>query len=143
MTDTGERLDKVEDRLDKVETRLEKVEDQVSGLRIDVKGLRTDVTGLRTDVTSLQTDVAGLRTDVTGLTDRVGTIDESVQKLRILEEENSRQIRLVAEVQLHHGTVLDKLAKDIEPLKVLPDLLRTVVENHERRITALERQGTQ
>jgi hypothetical protein len=45
------------------------------------------------------------------------------------------------------GESLDKvegrLVKNIEPLKVLPDLLRTVVENHERRITVLEQRGSQ
>jgi hypothetical protein len=39
--------------------------------------------------------------------------------------------------------MLDKLVKDVEPLKILPDLLRTVVENHERRITVLEQRGSQ
>ena len=61
-------------------------------------------------------------------------------------EENTRQITLIAEVQGHHGTILeqhsrqlDRIVKDIEPLKVLPELLRTVIQDHERRITALER----
>jgi hypothetical protein len=53
-------------------------------------------------------------------------------------------------VQAHHGGVLEQhsrllnqLVKDVEPLKVLPELLRTVTHDHERRITALERRGTQ
>ena len=48
----------------------------------------------------------------------------------------------------HHGTLLEQhsrllnqIVKDVEPLKVLPDFLRTVVQDHERRITALEKPG--
>ena len=77
---------------------------------------------------------------------RLGTLEQDVQKLRVLGEENTRQITLIAEVQAHHGTILeqhsrqlDHIVKDIEPLKVLPELLRTVIQDHERRITALER----
>jgi archaellum component FlaC len=142
MTDTGERLDKVEGRL-------AKVEDSVVGLRADVDGLRTDVDGLRTDVDGLRTDVNGLRTDVKGLTSRVTTLEEETRKLRILGEENTSQIKLIAEVQSHHGTVLEQhsqllnqIVKDIEPLKVLPDLVRPLVQDHERRIAALENRDT-
>ena len=142
MTDTGERLDKVEGRL-------AKVEDSVVGLRADIDGLRTDVDGLRTDVDGLRTDVNGLRTDVKGLTSRVTTLEEETRKLRILGEENTSQIKLIAEVQSHHGTVLEQhsqllnqIVKDIEPLKVLPDLVRPLVQDHERRIAALEKRDT-
>jgi archaellum component FlaC len=98
------------ERLDKVEVRLGNIEHQVVELRTDVNGLRADVNALRTDV----------------------------DKLRILGEENTQQIRLIAEVQSQHGTVLRQLVSDVEPLKALPDLLRTVIRDHERRITALE-----
>ena len=142
MTDAGERLDKVEGRL-------AKVEDSVVGLRADVDGLRTDVDGLRTDVDGLRTDVNGLRTDVKGLTSRVTTLEEETRKLRILGEEDTSQIKLIAEVQSHHGTVLEQhsqllnqIVKDIEPLKVLPDLVRPLVQDHERRIAALEKRDT-
>jgi hypothetical protein len=56
---------------------------------------------------------------------------------------------LIAEVQSHHGTVLEQhsqllnqIVKDIEPLKVLPDLVRPLVQDHERRIAALEKRDT-
>jgi archaellum component FlaC len=157
MTDAGDRLDKVEARLGNVEdqvaglrTDVGGLRTDVTGLRTDVTGLRTDVTGLRTDVTGLRTDVTGLRTDVTGLTSRVGTLEDEVHKLRILGEDNTRQITLIAEVQAHHGTVLEQhsqllnqLTKDVEPLKILPDLLRLVIQDHEHRITALERHDIQ
>jgi hypothetical protein len=35
--------------------------------------------------------------------------------------------------------MLDQLVKDIEPLKVLPGLFEQVAQDHERRITALEK----
>jgi archaellum component FlaC len=134
MTDTDARFDRLEAGLDKVGGRLDKVEDQVTGLRADVDELRVDVNGLATTV-------SGLRTDVVGLAGRVGVLEEDVRKLRVLGEENTQQIKLIAEVQSHHGTVLEQLVKDIEPLKVMPDLLRTVIQNHEQRITALETRG--
>ena len=56
----------------------------------------------------------------------------------MLGEENTQQIKLIADVQSHHGTVLNQLVKDVEPLKPLPDLLRAVIQDHERRIAALE-----
>jgi archaellum component FlaC len=134
MTDTDARFDRLEAGLDKVGGRLDKVEDQVTGLRADVDELRVDVNGLATTV-------SGLRTDVVGLAGRVGVLEEDVRKLRVLGEENTQQIKLIAEVQSHHGTVLEQLLKDVEPLKVVPDLLRTVIQNHEQRITALETRG--
>jgi archaellum component FlaC len=178
MTDTGERLEKVEGRLANVDgviaglrvdvnglrtdvvglrtdvvglrTDVDELRTDVDGLRTDVDGLRTDVVGLRTDVDGLRTDVDGLRTDVKGLTGRVSTLEEETRKLQILGEENKGQTKLIAEVQSHHGTILEQhsrllsqIAKDIEPLKGLPDFVRTVVQDHERRITALEQRGDQ
>jgi len=59
----------------------------------------------------------------------------------VLKEENARRLRLIAEVQVHHGNVLQQIVRDVEPLKVLPGLLQRVVHDHERRITALEKRG--
>jgi uncharacterized protein YoxC len=149
MTDTGERLDKVEGRLGSVEGAVAGLRSDVDGLRTDVDGLRTDVNGLRTDVDGLRTDVDGLRTDVKGLSGRVATLETETRKLQILGEENNSQIKVIAEVQSHHGTILEdhsrllnQLVQDIEPLKVLPDFLRAVIHDHERRITALEKRDT-
>ena len=157
MTDTGERLEKVEGRLANVDGVIAGLRVDVNGLRTDVGGLRTDVDelrtdvgGLRTDVGGLRNDVGGLRTDVKGLTGRVSTLEDETRKLQILGEENKSQIKLIAEVQSHHGTILEQhsrllsqIAKDIEPLKGLPDFVRTVVQDDERRITALEQRGDQ
>jgi len=69
---------------------------------------------------------------------RLGTLDKDVQKLRVLEEDNAQHIKLIAEVQVQHGGVLQQIVQDIEPLKAVPELLRHVVHDHERRIAALE-----
>jgi len=42
----------------------------------------------------------------------------------------------------NHGTVLQRLVQDIEPLKVLPGLLQHVVHDHERRIGTLEKRAS-
>jgi hypothetical protein len=84
-------------------------------------------------------DVLTGRVDV--LTERVDTLGGEVQKLRLLEEDNAQQIKLIAEVQVHHGNMLQQLVRDVEPLKVLPNLLHHVIHDHELRITALERRA--
>jgi hypothetical protein len=78
--------------------------------------------------------------------DRLDALTQEVQKLRVLGEENTTQLRLIAEVQSHHGDVLSqhgaalhRLEVAIEPLKVVPEVLQKVLGDHEGRITALEK----
>ena len=132
-----------------VEEGLESLEKGVTQLRSDVTELRSDVTQLRSDVTELRSDLTELRGEV--------------QKLRVLGEDNSREIKLIAEVQVQHGERLDEhgrmlaqIVRDIEPLKVLPeafqhlarelaplrdirDFMQRFGDDHELRITALEK----
>jgi hypothetical protein len=63
----------------------------------------------------------------------------------VLGEQNTTDIKRIAEVQAHHGDVLaqhgaalQRLEEAIEPLKVLPAALQKILPDHERRITALE-----
>jgi hypothetical protein len=77
---------------------------------------------------------------------RFDSLTVDVQKLRVLGEENVTQIKQIAELQVHHGSVLaehgvvmKRLEEAIEPLKVLPVAVQSVITDHERRITALER----
>ena len=72
---------------------------------------------------------------------RLESVEGQIRKLQVLEEENAGQIKLIAEVQAHHGSVLQKVVDDIEPLKVLPDLLTRVVQDHERRLASLEKRA--
>jgi hypothetical protein len=78
-----------------------------------------------------------------------GNMEEDLRRLGLLGEESARLLKQIAEVQSHHGTVLEQhsqllnqIVKDIEPLKVLPDLVRPLVQDHERRIAALEKRDT-
>lgn len=123
--DNGERLQAVEQRLERVETGLKEVREEVGSLRTEVGSLRTEVGGLRGEVGELRTEVGGLRGEVNGL--------------RISCEKNADDIKKIAEVQVHHGQKLDKLANAIEPLVELRDLLKVLASNHEQRIETLER----
>jgi hypothetical protein len=74
---------------------------------------------------------------------RFGSLEAEVQKLRVLEEQNSTEIKRIAEVQGHHGDVLaqhgaalQRLEDAIRPLTVLPAALQHLLPDHERRITA-------
>ena len=76
-------------------------------------------------------------------------MEEDLRRLGLLGEESARLLKQIAEVQSHHRTVLEQhsqllnqIVKDIEPLKVLPDLVRPLVQDHERRIAALEKRDT-
>jgi hypothetical protein len=93
-------------------------------LRGDVDGLRGDVGGLRGDVDGLHGDVGGLRADV--------------QKLRVLAEENERQIKLLTEVQ---GAKFEQIAEALKPLAQIHDFIRLVADNHEHRIAELEKRA--
>ena len=78
-------------------------------------------------------------------------VDEQFTKLRMLGEENTAQIKVIADVQAHHGGVLDghgaalkRIEEALEPFKVLPAAIQTCfrdLSDHERRITALEAVG--
>lgn len=78
MPEVEERFDQVEKRLDNVEHGLGRVERRLES----VEG-RVDA-----------------------LTGWVDTLGQEVQKLRVLAGENQGQIKLIAEVQTHHGRVL-------------------------------------
>ena len=69
-----------------------------------------------------------------------------VHKLRILEERNATDIKRIAEVQVHHGQKLDdhgrkldEITRALEPLARLDASVRLVADEHEKRITDLER----
>jgi hypothetical protein len=93
----------------------------------------------------------GVEQTLTTLTEHVKeqftNVEEQFTKLRLLGEEDTAQIKVIAEVQAHHGTVhgaaLQRIEAAIEPLKVLPEAFRTVFMDHARRITALEEANRQ
>ena len=118
MPDVDERFDSIDQTLTGVSRQFGKVDEQFT----EVKQLL---------------DTMDQR--LNSMDERLDTLTREVQNVRVLGEDNSTQIRLIAEVQTHHGRLLDQVVRDIEPLKVLPDLFKQVVQDHERRITALER----
>lgn len=103
-----EILDAVLHSQDVLAEALRRVESDVGVLKVDVAELKTDVAGLKTDVAMLKTDVAMLKTDVK-------TLGESVFRLE------RRVIRI------------DDRLSSIEDLR-----LRSVLDDHERRIARLE-----
>jgi len=71
------------------------------------------------------------------------SLGRDVAKLRILEEENARTIKLIAE---GHGVKFDSLGRRLdevfvalEPLQQIKDFIERVAHDHESRITALEK----
>jgi chromosome segregation ATPase len=114
----------VNERLDKVEQRLTKLDE-----RMDERFAQVDQRFAQVD-------------------QRFDTLEAEFQKLRMLEEQNATQIKQIAEVQAHHGGVLDehgaalkRIEEALEPLKVLPAAIHTCFRDlgdHERRIAALE-----
>ena len=70
--------------------------------------------------------------------ERFAQVDNRFNQLQMLGEDNTSNIKLVAEVQAHHGGVLDQIKEAVEPLKTLQPLFEQVARDHEKRITALE-----
>ena len=102
-----------------VDPRFRTIRRDIRGLRRDVRGLRRDVRGLNGDVRELKGDVRELRSDMKSLREHV---DESALETRrhfdVIAESLRGEIRLIAEVFDSHSQRLD---------------------DHENRITRLER----
>ena len=114
MPDVDERLAQVEQRLDSLGERMDERFGQVDQRFEQIDG-------------------------------RLGSLEVEVRKLRLLEEQHSSDIKRIAEVQTHqgdvlgqHGAALQRIEKALEPLTVLPTVIKNVLPDHERRITALE-----
>ncbi|MBI4886726.1 MAG: hypothetical protein HY824_06515 [Acidobacteria bacterium] len=91
-----------------------------------------DVQVLKADVSVLKTDVRVLKTDV--------------HQLRVLYEHHDAQIQTIAEVQAHHGQLLEEhgillreIRQELMPLGDLRDFVRRVAYDHEGRLSALEK----
>ena len=88
---------------------------------------------------------------------KLQSLERTVQKLRVLEEANAHTIRLIAEghgttldshsakLDSHsakldsHSQKLDQIIAALAPLGQIRDFVGRVSDEHERRITALER----
>lgn len=136
MPDIDERFDRVEHRIDRLSERIDeqsaRMEQQLA--QVDQRFAQVDQRFAQVDERFAQVDQRFAQVD-----GRFDALTAEVQKLHVLWEENSAQIKLVAEVQARHGQVLQQLVDAVEPLRVFPDLFKQVAQDHERRITALER----
>ncbi len=97
-------------------------------------------------VTTLRTEVGELRGEVGGLRGEVGVLRGEVHKLRVLGERNALGIKVIAEVQSHHGKTLelhseklDRIELALAPLKDIHDFVRRVAQDHELRIIEVEK----
>jgi hypothetical protein len=54
--------------------------------------------------------------------ERFAKVDQRFNQLQMLGEEGRSNIKLIAEVLAHHGTVLDQIKESVEPLKTLRPL---------------------
>ena len=90
-------------------------------------------------LTSVEKGLSELREEVGGLRGEVGGLGGEVHKLRILGEKNETDIERIAEVQVQHGSKLDQITKALEPLARIDAFVKLAAENHEKRISDLER----
>ena len=101
---------------------------------------------VETRLDTIGQDLSTLKGDVQVLKDDVQVLKDDVRGLRVLYEHHDTQIQRIAEVQVQHGqkleehgTLLRAIRKEVAPLGDLRDFVRQVVENHENRISALEK----
>jgi len=135
MPDVDERLDHVEQKLkdlgERIDERFGQVDERFG--QIDERFGQIDERFGQVDQRFAQVDQRFDRGE-----DRIDSLAADVQKLRVLGERSEERIKLVAEVQAHHGSVLDEIKEGMEPLKGLRPLFEQVARDHEKRIAALE-----
>jgi uncharacterized coiled-coil protein SlyX len=90
--------------------------------------------------------MSGVEERLDKVEERLGSVEKGVnelrgevQKLRVLGEQNTSDIKLVAEVQARHGEKLEEITKALEPLARIDNFVRLVAHDHEVRIKRLEK----
>jgi chromosome segregation ATPase len=125
----------------RMEARLSRIESRLDRVAHDVDVLKTDVSALKTDVSVLKTDVSVLKTDVSRLADG---FEDSKELSRIRFEHVDGNFKVVAErfqglsEQMERGFAAARRERQEDMA-----FLRQVLDNHEHRITALERPSHQ
>lgn len=132
---------------------LNRLSDDLATVKSDVAGLKTDVAGLKTDVAGLKTDVAGLKTQLVGLEHRVANLEREtfLQFGRLARDMRELRERLDAHeafcafqfqaIDAHFHDVSVSFG-DLRTLHTSgTQVILSKLEDHERRITALERGG--
>lgn len=124
---------------------------QKPATKSDINMLKTDVNTLKTDVNILKTDVKGLKTDVNILKTDVKGIKDDIKALEIRNniKMDALKIEIGDEIRQYHDktmTKLDDIVKELEEMREDRILgahqtseLRKNVDDHEKRITSLEK----
>jgi chromosome segregation ATPase len=158
MPDGDGRLARVEQHLDTLGERIEEGFAQVDQrfaqvdqrfAQVDQRFAQVDQRFAQVDQRFAQVDQRFAQVDqrFEQIDGRLGSLETEVQKLRLLGEQNTTDIKQIAEVQAHHGDIgaaLKRIEEALEPLKALPAAIHTCfrdLSDHERRITALEDAG--
>jgi hypothetical protein len=97
-------------------------------------------------MTAFENRLDAMGEDVRVLKDDVRELKDDVRGLRVLYEHHDAQIRTIAEVQAHHGRILEdhgqllrEIKQELVPLGDLRDFVRRIAHDHESRITVLEK----
>jgi chromosome segregation ATPase len=132
---------------------LNRLTDDMATVKSDVAGLKTDVAGLKTEVSSIKSDVANLATQLMGLERRVANLEREsfLQYGRLTRDVREFRERFEAhealstmqlnafDARFHDVTV--GLA-DLRTLHTSStQVILAKLDDHERRISALERGG--
>jgi chromosome segregation ATPase len=139
VVDPGGSMTDNDDRMTGVEKRFDTLVEDVGLLKEDVRLLKDDVHVLKDDVQVLKDDVHVLKDDVQVLKDDVRVVKADVARLRVLYEEHDAKIDTIAEVQAHHGNLLLDIREQLAPLRNIDDFVRRIADDHERRLSALEK----
>ena len=110
-----------------IESTVGTMEGDLSALKTDVAVLKTDVAVLKTDVGVLKTDVGVLKVDVKELRADLSRLEVKVDANEDASCRRDAQILKTMELEV------------VRPLAELRDFVKRVADNHEVRITALER----
>lgn len=146
MPETDARLDKVEQRLGSVETGLKDVDQRLGTVETGLKEVDQRLGSVETGLKEVDRRLGSVETGLNDVRKEVGGLRGEVNRLQILGERSTEDIKKVAEVQGHHGDKLDEhgrkldaIVRALEPLNELRDFIHRVAPNHETRIQELEK----
>ena len=123
----------------------------IAGLKSDVAVLKTDVAELKSDVSTLKTDVAGLKVNLAETEKKLrGEIRDSSRRLALAVIQTNDRIDKVAielreemrAINSNVGRTLDSAVSRMEILWRETVSFPRILDDHDRRITALEARQT-
>ncbi len=119
-----------------VKADLAEVKADLAGVKTDLAGVKTDLAGVKTDLAGVKTDLAGVKTDLAASTKRLAheIIKTNVRIDRLGTELRGEMRALRADVV----TTMDTAVSRMETLWRESAILPRVIDDHARRIAALE-----